>query len=166
MQLGHVGPGSEPTSYNARQAYDAISHGFGPGANGPLTIVAQLPANTTAQQRSSLEKSLAQTLNKVPDVASVGSFKASPDGALLIGKVIPVTGPTSRQTETLLAGLQDQKLPSALRAAHDTGYVTGTTAATIDFQNTVAAACRSSSASSSSPPFCSCSPRFAAPWSR
>jgi len=137
MRIGHVGPCSQPTSYSERQAYDAISHGFGPGANGPMTIVTELPANATAQQRSSLQSSLPQTLQKVSDVASVGSFKASPDGALLIGKLVPDSGPTSQQTLTLLRQLQDQTLPSALNAEHATGYVTGTTAATIDFQNTV-----------------------------
>ena len=42
LRLGHVGPGAEPRSWSERQAYNAISAGFGTGANGPFTIVAQL----------------------------------------------------------------------------------------------------------------------------
>jgi RND superfamily putative drug exporter len=137
MQIGHVGPGSEPTSYSERQAYDAINRAFGPGANGPLTIVAQLPKNAAPRQIQSLEASLTHALQRAPDVRSVGRFSTGPDGALLIGRVIPASGPSSQQTQTLVQHLQDQTLPSILTADDATGYVTGTTAATIDFQNTV-----------------------------
>jgi RND superfamily putative drug exporter len=137
MHIGHVGAGSQPASYTERQAYDAISHAFGPGANGPLTIVAQLPKTATPQQIQSLDSSLTQALKSVPDVRSAGKFTTSPDGAMLIGKVTPASGPSSQQTQTLVHRLQDRTLPSTLSPYHTTGYVTGTTAATIDFQNTV-----------------------------
>jgi putative drug exporter of the RND superfamily len=137
MRLGHVGPGSEPSSYSERQAYDAVSHGFGAGTNGPLTIVAQLPAGTTSRQRTSLESSLRHTLEDTSDINSVSPFTASKDDALLIGKVIPDSGPTTTATQNLVEQLQDVVLPKALAGAHATGYVTGTTAATIDFENAV-----------------------------
>jgi RND superfamily putative drug exporter len=137
IRVGHVGPGSEPTSYSERQAFDAIERGFGPGANGPLTIVVQLPTSATEQERSSLEQSLPATLKGTPGVASVSPFQASSDGRLLIGKVTPTTGPQSDATASLVSHLQDDVLPSALHSQHASGFVTGTTAATIDFQNTV-----------------------------
>ncbi|HLI59468.1 MAG TPA: MMPL family transporter [Solirubrobacteraceae bacterium] len=138
MTLGHVGAGSEPRSYSERQAYDAISKGFGPGANGPLTIVVSMPKNATASQRSSLEQSLPATLAKTPGVASVTPLKASPDNAILIGSVIPTTGPDSTATENLQQQLQNEVLPDALASDHATADVTGTTAATNDFGHTVA----------------------------
>ncbi len=137
IRVGHVGPGSEPTSYSERQAFDAIRGGFGPGANGPLTVVVKLPASATDQQRSSLEQSLPTTLKGEPGVASVTAFQPSSDGKLLIGKVVPTTGPQSDATASLVSRLQDDVLPNALHADQATGLVTGTTAATIDFQNTV-----------------------------
>ena len=137
IRVGHVGPGSEPASYSERQAFDAISHGFGAGTNGPLTVVVQLPASVTDQERSQLEQSLPKTLSGTPDVASVSPFQASSDGKLLIGKVVPKSGPESDATASLVSSLQDDVLPSALHGQNATGYVTGTTAATIDFQNTV-----------------------------
>jgi RND superfamily putative drug exporter len=137
IRVGHVGPGSEPTSYSERQAFDAIDRGFGPGANGPLTVVVTLPASATDQERSSLEQSLPKTLAGTPGVASVSPFQASSDGKLLIGKVVPKSGPESDATASLVAQLQDDVLPGALHGQQATGYVTGTTAATIDFQNTV-----------------------------
>jgi RND superfamily putative drug exporter len=137
MQLGHVGPGSQPTSWTERQAYDAITRGFGVGSNGPLTIVAALPLNSSSADQQKLASSLQTDLQKTPGVASVTAFKSSSDGALLIGNVIPTTGPTDQATESLQTRLRDDVLPKALEGSHATAYVTGTTAATIDFQNTV-----------------------------
>ncbi len=137
IRVGHVGAGSEPASYSERQAFDAIDRGFGAGANGPLTIVVALPPSASDQERSSLEQSLPKTLSGTTGVASVSPFQASSDGKLLIGKVVPSSGPQSNATATLVAQLQDDVLPTALNGQHATGYVTGTTAATIDFQDTV-----------------------------
>jgi RND superfamily putative drug exporter len=137
MQLGHVGAGSQPRSYSERQAYDSISHAFGVGANGPLTIVAELQRGATPQQAVSLADSLTRALRSTPDVRSVGRFTQSADRALLIGTVIPATGPSSQQTASLVHRLQQETLPDALASHKTVGYVTGTTAATIDFQNTV-----------------------------
>ncbi|HET8979891.1 MAG TPA: MMPL family transporter [Solirubrobacteraceae bacterium] len=138
MHIGHVGPGAEPASWSERQAYDSISRGFGPGATGPLTIVAKLPAHTTAQTSTSLARSLRRAVQGTPGVASAGPLTSSPDGAVLVGRAIPTTGPTAQATQSLVAHLQNDVLPSVLRGAHATGYVTGTAAATIDFQTTVA----------------------------
>jgi len=83
MRLGHVGPGAEPQSWSERQAYDAISAGFGPGANGPFTIVAQLSATVTSQQRDSLASTLASELAAIPGVASVSPLQPAGGGKLL-----------------------------------------------------------------------------------
>jgi RND superfamily putative drug exporter len=137
IRVGHVGPGSEPASYSERQAFDAINRGFGAGANGPLTVVVALPPSATGQERSSLEQSLPRALAATHGVASVSPFQASSDGKLLIGKVVPTSGPQSDATVSLVGALQDDVLPRALDGQHANGYVTGSTAATIEFQNTV-----------------------------
>src|SRR5215216_1454355 len=43
MRLGFPDAGNDPKDTMTRQAYDLISEGFGPGANGPLVIAAELP---------------------------------------------------------------------------------------------------------------------------
>ncbi len=137
IDLGHVGPGSEPKSYSERQAYDAISRGFGAGANGPLTIVVALPRGTGAQQAAALATKLQSTIAQTKGVRSAGPLKPSPDQAILVGSAIPASGPTADSTRTLVQRLQDTVLPAALRGSHATAYVSGTTAATIDFEQTV-----------------------------
>ncbi len=43
MRLGFPDAGNDPPETMTRQAYDLITEGFGPGANGPLVIAAELP---------------------------------------------------------------------------------------------------------------------------
>ena len=43
MRLGFPDAGNDPPSTMTRQAYDLNTEGFGPGANGPLVIAADLP---------------------------------------------------------------------------------------------------------------------------
>ncbi|MEZ5373229.1 MAG: MMPL family transporter [Microthrixaceae bacterium] len=47
MRLGLTDAGSSPPSSTQRQAYDLLADGFGPGFNGPFTVVVDLAAPTT-----------------------------------------------------------------------------------------------------------------------
>ena len=135
MRLGHVDAGASPTTYSGRQAYDAISAGFGPGANGPLTVVAQLDKAKTATpaQVSDLESTLHAALGQVADVASVGPLHPSADGDVLSATVIPASRPQDAATQALARTLQGTTLPDALRPYGATGYVTGSLAGQLDF---------------------------------
>src|SRR4051795_925875 len=48
MQLGSADAGTDPTSTTTRRAYDLLAVGFGPGFNGPLQVVAELPGGAGA----------------------------------------------------------------------------------------------------------------------
>ena len=52
MRLGFPDAGNDKPGTMTRQAYDLISEGFGPGANGPLVIAAELPQPAGALGRS------------------------------------------------------------------------------------------------------------------
>src|SRR5262249_42853264 len=86
MHLGHVDAGAKSTTSTDRRAYDLIAEGFGPGANGPVTVVTQLDSQQVADQaqRQDLATSLQHDLAAVPGVASVTTPKPSPDHDLLI----------------------------------------------------------------------------------
>jgi RND superfamily putative drug exporter len=51
LQLGSSDNGELPKSTTARQAYDLISEGFGPGTNGPLLIGVTLPSPAKPDQK-------------------------------------------------------------------------------------------------------------------
>ena len=52
LRLGQEDVGAEPTDTTARQAYDLIDEGFGPGTNGPFLISAQLSQPAKPDQKN------------------------------------------------------------------------------------------------------------------
>jgi RND superfamily putative drug exporter len=137
IRLGHVDAGADPSSYSDRQAYDSISTGFGPGANGPLTIVVKLDPRSSSAP-ASLAAKLATSLPDAKGVASVGPIQPTSDGALLVTNVIPTTSPSAAATEALITRLTDTTLPTALKGTGAASYVTGATAEQLEFTSTLA----------------------------
>jgi putative drug exporter of the RND superfamily len=139
MQTGHVGDGADPASYTDKQAYDLISEGFGPGYNGPFTIVVDVGhgASAAASATGSLATQLQHDLASTTGVAKVTPFTPTPDGALLTGTVIPTTGPQDQATTTLYNTLVNTTLPQALHGTGYQGYVTGLQAAQTQFDQLV-----------------------------
>ncbi|MFD8985227.1 MMPL family transporter [Streptomyces sp. NPDC059564] len=140
MRLGHVDAGAQAATRTDRRAYDLITEGFGPGANGPLTVVAHLDSGRVADEgrRQELAVSLKRQLTAVPGVASVTAPVPSPDHALLLTTVTPATGPQDPATAGLIRTLREDTVPRALSGTGATGYVTGTAAATQTFTDTLA----------------------------
>ncbi|MFJ9575508.1 MMPL family transporter [Streptomyces sp. NPDC101191] len=136
IQLGHIGDGADPKSFTDRRAYDLISTAFGPGANGPLTIVVD-QTSVPASDRSALASKLQQSLANVPDAASVTALKPTSDGDVLIGTAYSVASPQDEKTTELTNHLVDDVLPDAVAGTDAKTYVTGTTAAQVDFLDIV-----------------------------
>ena len=137
LRLGHVDAGADPASYSDKQAYDAISSGFGPGANGPFTVVIRPGPGTSQAQLQQLAGALHTGLAAAPDVAGVSPVQPSRDGAILVTTVVPSSRPQDQATDTLLSTLRDTTLPAALAGTGARGYVTGITAEQLDFRNQV-----------------------------
>lgn len=135
MQTGHVGDGADPASYTDRQAYDLISEGFGPGYNGPFTIVVDV--GKSAPDDTALASAVQKDLAATRDVAKATPLRPTPDGVLLTGTVIPASGPQDQATTTLYNTLVDTTLPDSLQGTGYTGYVTGLQAAQTDFDQIV-----------------------------
>jgi len=138
MQLGHIDASADPAGSTARLAYDELRAAFGPGANGPFTIVAQLgPGMHAAAPRQALAGQLRASLARTPDVAAVTPVKSTPDGALLYATVLPATGPQAAATDHLMQVLQDSTLPGVLGPTSSRGYVTGSVAGQLQFRDVV-----------------------------
>jgi RND superfamily putative drug exporter len=127
MRLGQLDAGTNPTSESIRRAYDLVAEGFGPGANGPLSVVVSLPAGGSNNQTTL--QSLQSTLTKTPGVASVSAPSVNQAGNTAVLTVIPTTSPQDAATTELVNHLRDSVLPQV----PDTTYVVGTTAGYIDF---------------------------------
>lgn len=137
IQLGHIGDGADPTSFTDRRAYDLMSDAFGPGSNGPLTVVID-QTNVPQSQRSDLASKAQQSLDKIQDAAAVTPLTPTQDGDLLVGTVYSTKSPQNSATTDLTNSLVDDTLPDTVQGTDAKGYVTGTTATQVDFRDIVA----------------------------
>ncbi|CAL9344530.1 MMPL family transporter [Streptomyces sp. enrichment culture] len=137
IQLGHIGDGADPTSFTDRRAYDLMADAFGPGSNGPLTVVID-QSGVPDSQRSALASNAQQTLDKVQGAAVVTPLTPTQDGDVLVGTVYSSVSPQNGITTDLVNRLVDDTLPDAVQGTDAKGYVTGTTAAQVDFRDIVA----------------------------
>ncbi|CAM5714670.1 MMPL family transporter [Streptomyces griseorubiginosus] len=137
IQLGHIGDGADPTSFTDRRAYDLMTDAFGPGSNGPLTVVID-QTSVPSSQRSNLSTQAQKTLNAVPGAATVTQLNPTQDGDVLLATVYSKESPQSATTTDLTNRLVDTTLPAAVSGTDAKGYVTGTTAAQVDFRDIVA----------------------------
>lgn len=138
IQLGHIGDGADPTSFTDRRAYDLMTDAFGAGSNGPLTIVVD-QTSVPDSQRSDLASKTQQALGDESGTSFVGPLTPTQDGDVLVGTVYSSVSPQNKDTTDLTNRLYDHTLPDALSGTGAKGYVTGTTAAQVDFRDIVAA---------------------------
>ncbi|HMC49244.1 MAG TPA: MMPL family transporter [Solirubrobacterales bacterium] len=113
MRLGFPDAGNDKPGTMTRQAYDLISEGFGPGANGPLVIAAELPDRGA---RSAVE-GLTTQLREDPGVAYVAPPRFNSRGTAALFTVIPTTSPQDAATTDLVDHLRHTVLPDALEGS-------------------------------------------------
>ncbi|MGW4702213.1 MMPL family transporter [Streptomyces sp. NPDC004285] len=129
LHLGTSDQGNGPATATTRQAYDLLADGFGPGVNGPLTLVAGLDG---ADDRVALDQ-LPAALTATKGVASVSpvTYNSAGDTALLT--VVPDSAPQSKATSELVDRLRTDVLPKAEEGTSLDVHVGGVTASYDDF---------------------------------
>ncbi|MFD0317080.1 MMPL family transporter [Streptomyces flavalbus] len=131
LELGLPGDESKSTQTTQRRAYDLLSEGFGPGFNGPLTVVVDMSAAAKPSDPRATTDLVARTVRELDGVASVGDPVLSRTGDTAVLTAVPRTAPNSGATKDLVHTIRDTV--SGVEA--DTGaavLVTGTTAMNID----------------------------------
>ena len=134
LRLGQLDAGTNPTSESIRRAYDLIATNFGPGANGPLTVVVQLPSGNSPQANQTLLANTQSTLSKTPGVAAVAAPSVNSANTTAVINVVPTTSPQDAATTKLANDLRNSVLPTVPAKT----YVVGTTAGYIDFTAKIA----------------------------
>ncbi|GGP83835.1 MULTISPECIES: MMPL family transporter [Streptomyces] len=133
LHLGTSDQGNNPATSTTRQAYDLLAEGFGPGANGPLAVVARLDG---AGDRLAVDQ-LAQALRTTPGVASTGPAVLNRSGDTAVLTVVPDSAPQSRATSDLVDTLRQDVIPSAGQGNSMEVHVGGVTAAYDDFAEVI-----------------------------
>jgi len=129
LRLGSSDQGLNPPSTTTRQAFDLLATGFGPGFNGPLSVVASVhgSADLAAMQR------LDVALHGKPDVASVGPVIPLAHGTVALITVVPKSSPQAIATSNLIDQIRNRYIPVATSATHTAVFVGGLTAIFGDF---------------------------------
>jgi RND superfamily putative drug exporter len=133
LHLGTSDQGNNPESATTRQAYDLLADGFGPGLNGPLTLVTHVGGS---QDRLALEN-LDGTLRETEGVRAATPVTYNSHGDIAYLSVVPESSPQSEKTSELVDRLRSHVLP---RAETDTTldlHVGGTTAGYDDFAEVI-----------------------------
>ncbi|HET6920761.1 MAG TPA: MMPL family transporter [Jiangellaceae bacterium] len=130
IRLGFGDAGNQPTDFTVRRAYDLISEGFGPGANGPLLLAAETPGGESDLQ--ALE-ALSGELNQTDGVAFASEPIPNESGDAAIIQVQPTTSPQDKETAHLVNRLRDDVVPQAVAGSTADVKVGGATAAVVDF---------------------------------
>ncbi|MET0233701.1 MAG: MMPL family transporter [Kibdelosporangium sp.] len=122
LQLGQSDAGDRGTNQQTVLHYMATAAAWGPGENGPLSVVLTDPAQA---------ESATATLRGTSGVASVSPPRPLPSGAVSL-RVVPTTAPSDPTTDGLVERLRDEVLPRFGEA-----HVGGGTATRIDLANRI-----------------------------
>ena len=136
LQLGMPGDEAKPASTTERRAYDDLAKGFGPGFNGPLTIVVDAKG---ADDAKAAVATISERIGDTKGVVSVAQPYFNKAGDTAVFTATPATSPTDEKTKNLVKTIRDER-PAVESAAGASFEVTGTTALNIDIAAKVQAA--------------------------
>jgi len=129
LRLGSNDAGTDPAGTTTREAYDLLADGFGPGFNGPFSIVAALPSKGEDAALTQLRR----TLLHEEGVAETTEVMLNPAKDTGVVQVYPTTSPQSEQTTELLDRIRDDLIPPVEEQTGAQVHVGGITAIFEDF---------------------------------
>ncbi len=136
LQLGMPGDEAKSTQTTQRRAYDALAEGFGPGFNGPLTVVVDAK---DADDPKAAAGTVSERIAGTEGVVSVSPAQFNESGDTAVFSVVPTTAPTGQETKDLVNTIRGDR-PGIESEAGATFEVTGTTAMNIDVSEKVQSA--------------------------
>ncbi|MET0911547.1 MAG: MMPL family transporter [Ilumatobacteraceae bacterium] len=137
MRLGMADAGTQSVESTERRSYDLLADGFGPGFNGPLTVVIDTAGSTDADAAVAAYTEAIESTDGIVAV-SPAMFNDAGDTAVL--SATPATGPSEEATSDLVHHLRHDVFPS-IETDTGTGIaLTGSTASNIDISDKLSSA--------------------------
>ncbi|MEV7885642.1 MMPL family transporter [Streptomyces sp. NPDC002817] len=133
LHLGTSDQGNNPQASTTRQAYDLLATGFGPGVNGPLTLVTHIDG---AEDKLLLDN-LDATIRTTEGVASATPVTYDAGGGTGYFTIVPESSPQSQKTSDLVDRLRTEVLPRAETGTSLDIQVGGVTASYDDFADVI-----------------------------
>jgi RND superfamily putative drug exporter len=134
MRSGSPDASTDPPSWTTYQDYHLLAKGFGPGFNGPLTLVGEVNSPADRARFAAFTASARHE----PGVAGIVQPVLSPNGKAEVAEVYPTSGPQDAPTTTLLDRLR-AGVPQAEAGSTLTIHIGGTTAENVDYSRDLSA---------------------------
>jgi RND superfamily putative drug exporter len=134
LRLGFSDEGNYPEDTTTRQAYDLLAEGFGPGYNGSLMLVSELPEGTDPSELEAFGDEIAAA----DGIASVSPPQVSEGNEAVAWEAIPTTAPQDEATTELVKHLRDDVVPAASEGTGLDIAVAGTVPVQVDFADYLA----------------------------
>jgi RND superfamily putative drug exporter len=128
LRLDNSDAGNDPANQSTRHAFDLLAQGFGPGFNGPLSIVTELHG-----LGASTLPAIRDAVRRTPDVVTVTAARLSPSRSISVMQAYPVSAPQAPATSNLVHRLRESVLPPVERQTGARILVGGFTAGSVDF---------------------------------
>jgi RND superfamily putative drug exporter len=129
LELGQNDISALPEDTTARQAYEGLTAGFGPGFNGPLLIAAEFES---AQEAKATMPKLQRAVGGAGDVAAVSPPSFDRARTVAVFSAIAKSAPWKDETVELVETLRDTTIPKATAGSGGSAHVGGQTAGYID----------------------------------
>ncbi|MEU6727866.1 MMPL family transporter [Nonomuraea wenchangensis] len=124
LKLGSLDEGYGTQGSDSRRAYELMGTAFGPGSNGPLIVVAELPEKVK-DAKDPLVKELKSAVADVEGVAHVTDPKVNDSGRSVLIQAIPEYAPSDSRTVDVVHEVRKIALPGV--DVHVGGKVAGLT---------------------------------------
>jgi RND superfamily putative drug exporter len=134
LELGQNDISALPKSTTARQAYEGLTDGFGPGVNGPLLVASEFASEADAKAALPV---LAKQVAADPGVVQVSPPTFDERGTVAVFTAIASSPPWGDGTVDLVDRLREQTIPEALKGSGGSGYLGGQTAGYIDLASQI-----------------------------
>ena len=121
MRIGVPDDGNAPTGTTQRVAFDQLAAGFGPGFNGPIQVVVELPTGDDGGTVSRVQAALKTERGIAAVTAPV--LNAVCDTAVLTAN--PTTAPQDEATDQLVRRLRTDVLPATVAGTEARVSLTG-----------------------------------------
>lgn len=137
MRLGLPDGSTQPPDSAAYQAYEVQADKLGEGSNGPLLVVADLPAPVTEDGVVAEQATVAEQIGRTWSVDAVVPIGVSQDRTALAFQVVPTGSPSSESTAELVQNLRTLE-PVTTSGDRATLGVAGNASAGIDISDKLA----------------------------
>ncbi len=139
LRLGLPDGGSESPSSTAFRAYERVAKAFGPGANGPILVSADVESPIAAPDLIAEQVRVGEALAAVDGVRDVLPIGVSEDRLTMAFQVVSEEGPSAQTTVSLVDELRGSVTDKLAAQGVDVG-VTGQTVANIEVSERLAEA--------------------------